>query len=174
METSPNILTRSPKPIKGAGLTNPGIVVLQFLLILVVETAEYSISKVGLVTGIAIWVAIFGGIYLGRSGTSFASAVNPPIAFFLATIIIVGTVGGSGLHLTKFGLDMVIALGGGAPYLAMGTIAAWGWHFYSIRTLNSGIGIDRSSNEANEPNEPNEAKVVEGEGAIDQVISPQP
>jgi hypothetical protein len=158
-------MTRSPKPIKGAGLTNPGIVVLQFLLILMVETAEYSISKVGLLTGIAIWVAVFGGIYLGRSGTSFASAVNPPIAFFLSTIIIVGTAGGLGMHLTKFGLDMVIALGGGAPYLAMGTIAAWGWHFYASRTLNSGTGIDRSVNDVSER---------EGESAIGEIISPQP
>ncbi len=133
MTTPASVLARSPKPIKGAGLTNPGIVILQFLSILLVETTEYWASKVGAFTGIAIWVAIFGGIYLGRSGTSFASAVNPPIAFFFSTLILVGTIGGAGLHLTKFGLDMVIALGGGAPYLAIGTVIAWGWHFYLLR-----------------------------------------
>ena len=98
MTTPASVLAGSPKPIKGAGLTNPGIVILQFLFILLVETTEYWASKVGAFTGIAIWVAIFGGIYLGRSGTSFASAVNPPIAFFFSTLILVGTIGGAGLH----------------------------------------------------------------------------
>jgi len=146
MTTPSSVLAATPKPIKGAGLTNPGIVVLQFLLILLVETIEYWASKVGAFTGIAIWVAIFGGIYLGRSGTSFASAVNPPIAFFFSTLILVGTMGGAGLHLTKFGLDMVIALGGGAPYLVIGTVIAWGWHFYLIRKPKADLAVAEINN----------------------------
>lgn len=122
-----------PKPIKGAGLTNAGVVLLQFLLILLFETIEYSVGKVGIITGIAIIVASVGGFYLGRPGTSFATVVNPPIAFFITTIILIATVGGAGLHVAKFGLDLVQTLGGAAPYLVIATAAGWGWHFYKGR-----------------------------------------
>ncbi len=117
-----------PKPIKGAGLTNAGVVVLQFLLILLFETIEYSIGKVGIITGIALIVAVAGGFYLGRPGTTFASVVNPPISFFITTVVLIATVGGSGLHVTKFGLDLVTTLGGAAPYLGVATLAGWIWH----------------------------------------------
>ena len=76
-----NDLRTLPKPIKGAGLTNPGVVILQFLIILLFETIEYSVGKVGIITGLAIIVAIAGGFYLGRTGTSFTAVVNPPIVF---------------------------------------------------------------------------------------------
>ena len=122
-----------PKPIKGAGLTNAGVVILQFLLILLFETIEYSVGKVGIVTGISIVLAISGGFYLGRPGTSFATVVNPPIAFFISTIILISTIGGAGLHVAKFGLDLVQTLGGAAPYLVVATIAGWGWHWWSNR-----------------------------------------
>ena len=122
-----------PKPIKGAGLTNAGVVVLQFLLILLFETVEYSVGKVGIITGIAIVLAIAGGFYLGRPGTSFATVVNPPIAFFITTIILISTIGGAGLHVAKFGLDLVQTLGGAAPYLVIATVAGWGWHWWQNR-----------------------------------------
>jgi hypothetical protein len=169
MTTPSSVLAASPKPIKGAGLTNPGIVILQFLFILLVETIEYWASKVGAFTGIAIWVAIFGGIYLGRSGTSFAAAVNPPIAFFFSTLILVGTMGGAGLHLTKFGLDMVIALGGGAPYLVIGTVIAWGWHFYLARTAKQAVNVAEIDDQKGivKP-EIEEQEIAEPEAVIDQ------
>jgi len=119
-----------PKPIKGAGLTNAGVVVLQFLLILLFETIEYSLGKVGIITGIAIIIAVAGGFYLGRKGTSFAAVVNPPISFFISTILLISTIGGAGLHVAKFGLDLVTTLGGAAPYLGVATIAGWGWHLW--------------------------------------------
>ena len=122
-----------PKPIIGAGLTNAGVVVLQFLLILLFETVEYSVGKVGIITGIAIVLAIAGGFYLGRPGTSFATVVNPPIAFFITTIILISTIGGAGLHVAKFGLDLVQTLGGAAPYLVIATVAGWGWHWWQNR-----------------------------------------
>ena len=62
-----------PNPIKGPGLTNAGVILIQFLLILLIETFEYSISKVGIITGLAIIISVAGGIYLGREGTSFAA-----------------------------------------------------------------------------------------------------
>jgi hypothetical protein len=126
------------KPIKGPGLTNPGVVILQFLLILLVETIEYSFSKVGVLTGIAIILALVGGFYLGRTGTAFATVVNPPISFFISTIILIATVGGAGLRVTRFGLDLVTSLGAGAPYLALTTICGWGYYFWNKRSLSSG------------------------------------
>ena len=127
-----------PKPIQGRGLTNPGVVILQFLFILFIETCEYSFSQVGIITGVAILVALFGGLYLGREGTSFASVVNPPIAFFLSTIVLIGTVGGAGLHVARFGLDLVTSLGAGAPYLAISALIGWSYYFWHKRSLSSG------------------------------------
>ena len=125
--------------IKGPGLTNAGIVVLQFLLILLVETIEYSFTKVGIATGIAILLAIFGGYYLGRPGTTFTTAVNPPIALFISTVLLIGTVGGSGLHIARFGLDFVTTFGASAPYLIIGTGLGWVNHLWGakIRALLS-------------------------------------
>jgi len=120
-----------PRPIKGLGLTSAGVVVLQFLIILLVETIEYSLGKVGIATGVALFAALGSGFYLGRPGTSFATVVNPPIALFITSIILIATIGGAGLHLAKFGLDLVTTLGGAAPYLAIATIAGWGWHLWS-------------------------------------------
>ena len=119
-----------PKPIKGASLTSAGVVVLQFLLILLAETLEYSLGKVGAITGISLIIAVAGGIYLGRPGTSFAAAVNPPIALFISTIILIATIGGAGLHAAKFGLDLVTSLGAAAPYLAIATVGGWGWYLF--------------------------------------------
>ncbi len=126
-----------PKPIKGAGLTNPGVVVLQFLLILLVETIEYSATKVGVITGVALIIALAGGIYLGRSGTIFTAVVNPPISFFISSVILIATIGGAGVHVAKFGLDLVQTLGGAAPYLVLGTALGWGWYFWSKHQENS-------------------------------------
>ena len=128
-----------PKPIIGAGLTNAGVVVLQFLLILLFETVEYSVGKVGIITGIAIVLAIAGGFYLGRPGTSFATVVNPPIAFFITTIILISTIGGAGLHVAKFGLDLVQTLGGAATYLVIATVAGWGWHWWQNRKSSTEV-----------------------------------
>ena len=120
-----------PRPIKGLGLTSAGVVVLQFLLILLGETIEYSLGKVGIITGVAIFAALGGGFYLGRPGTSFATVVNPPIALFITSIILIATVGGAGLHPAKFGLDLVTTLGGAAPYLVIATFVGWGWHLWA-------------------------------------------
>ena len=120
-----------PRPIKGAGLTNAGVVVLQLLVILLVETIEYSATKVGIFTGLALIAAIAGGFYLGRAGTEFATIVSPPIIFFFASILLIATVGGAGLHVTKFGVDLVTTLGGAAPYLALATLAGWSWYIWN-------------------------------------------
>jgi len=124
---------RPAKPIKGPGLTVPGIVILQGLLILIAETLEYAIGKIGAITGIALLLAIAGGIYLGRSGSEFATAVNPPLAFLFSTILILCTLGGVGLHVARLGLDLVTALAGVAPYLFIGALLSWGYYIYAMR-----------------------------------------
>ena len=109
-----------------------GLVLLN-LLILLVETIEYSFTNVGIPTGIAILLAIFGGYYLGRPGTTFVTAVNPPIAFFISTVLLIGTVGGAGLHLARFGLDFVTTFGATAPYLIIGTGLGWVNHLWGAK-----------------------------------------
>lgn len=133
-----------PKPIKGAGLTNAGVVLLQLLLILLAETIEYSATKVGIFTGLAIIAAIAVGFYLGRPGTEFATIVTPPIIFFFASVLLIASVGGAGVHVTKFGVDLVTTLGGAAPYLVLATVAGWGWYIWNY------LRSKKSSGEARE------------------------
>lgn len=144
-----NDLRTLPKPIKGAGLTNPGVVILQFLIILLFETIEYSVGKVGIITGLAIIVAIAGGFYLGRPGTSFTAVVNPPIVFFFCTIVLIATIGGAGVHVAKFGLDLVTTLGGAAPYLVVGSAVGWGYDLWRNRKPKT-ISEDSDSKESEE------------------------
>ncbi len=122
-----------PKPIKGRGLTVPGVFILQTLLIFAAESFEYSYTKVGIFTGIALLISFFGGLYLGRAGTSFVSVVNPPLVFMFATLVLMATVGGTGLHLTKIGVDLISAMSGAAPYLVLGTFLGWIIHFFKAR-----------------------------------------
>lgn len=117
------------KAIKGPGLKAAGVVVLQFLFIFIFEAIEYSITKVGLFTGLAILFAWIFGAVLGRKGTSYVNAINPPIAFLFATLLIYSTIGGAGIKVTKIGLDLVNALSGVAPYLISGAVLAWVAHF---------------------------------------------
>lgn len=127
-----------PKPIKGRGLTNPGVVILQFLLILLFETFEYSFTKVGVLTGFALIAAELGAIYLGRPGTSFAAVVNPPIAYLLSTLILLESVGSVGVHITRFGIEFISALASEAPYLILGALIGWSYYFWEKRSLTSG------------------------------------
>ncbi len=124
---------RISNPIKGPGLKGPGIVILQFLLILFFETFEYAFTKVGIFTGLAILIAFLGGIYLGRSGTIFTAVVTPPLAFLFSTLLLIASIGGAGLSVSHIGLDLVSMLGAAAPFLVIG--AAAGWLYYFIQKL---------------------------------------
>ena len=116
------------KIISGPGLKAPGVVLLQFLLILLVEAAEYNISKIGTLTGIAILVSVGGAIYLGRRGSEFAAAVNPPLALVVATFINLAVFSGDGLHIARLSLAFVTALAAVAPYLIIGALISWGYY----------------------------------------------
>ena len=115
--------------ISGPGLTAPGVVLLQFLLILLIESIEYNLTKIGLFTGIAILISVGGGLYLGRRGSEFATAVNPPLAFVAATLINLIVFSGDGLHIARFGLAFITALANVAPFLIIGAITSWGYYF---------------------------------------------
>ena len=121
------------KAVKGPGLKVPGIILLQFLLILSAEAFEYAFTKVGLLTGIAILISFLGGLYLGRPGTSFTNAVNPPIAFLFSTLIVIGTIGGTGFSPSKIGLDLISLLSSVAPWLISGAVISWAAHFAFMR-----------------------------------------
>jgi hypothetical protein len=126
--------TFAKKPIKGAGLTAPGVVILQTIFILIVETLEYAIGKIGTLTGLALLIASAAGIYLGRRGTDFVNAVNPPLAFLFSTLVVLCTLGGVGLHVARLGLDLITALAAVAPYLVIGAIGSWGNYLYKARS----------------------------------------
>ena len=123
------------KPIKGPGLTTPGVVILQFLFIFLIQAFELQFLSdandpvTGILTGLAIVIAFGGGLYLGRAGTAYASAVNPPIAFLISTVCLLITIGGTGLHPTSFGPAIVKSLAKEAPFLIIGAIIGWGGYF---------------------------------------------
>ena len=57
-----NNLPKPPikSPVNGAGLTKPGVVILQFFLIGFVAMVEiFFRSNVGFITGIAIWISYY-------------------------------------------------------------------------------------------------------------------
>lgn len=123
-------------PIQGAGLKAPGVILLQFLLILFFETFEYAFTKVGIFTGVALIVAWAGGLKLGRRGTSFTAVVNPPLAFLVSTILLIATLGGTGFSISHVGLDLISMLGAAAPFLVTGALFAWGYYFLAAAKKN--------------------------------------
>ena len=119
-------------PIKGAGLTKPGIVILQFVFISFVALIEiFFRSNVGFLTGIAIWASYYGALIYGRPGTTYVAVVNPPIAFGAAAILLLPTVGGFSLSITRLGVDLVSGLASVAPFLLSGALFGW-WHYFKL------------------------------------------
>ena len=113
--------------ITGPGLKKQGVVVLQSLFIALFTLLELWIrSGVGVVTGIVICLALFGGIRFGRSGTRYVSVVTPPLAF--AATILVHVILTDGLKISRAGIDFIAALASVAPYLMLS--ALYGWFMY--------------------------------------------
>ncbi len=113
-------------PMKGPGLTKPGVIVLQFLVIFLFQAVELLFrSSLGIITAIAIWIAFFGVIYLGRSGTLYVAAVSPPISLLITSFILMPTVGGGSFAPTKFLVDLVSGLASISFYLLSGAAITW-------------------------------------------------
>lgn len=125
-------------PIKGPGLTKPGVIVLQFLVIFLFQAVElFFRSSLGIITAIAIWIAFFGAIYLGRSGTLYVAAVSPPISLLIASFILMPTVGGGSFAPTKFLVDLVSGLASISFYLLSGAAITWFLWFKKERNRSS-------------------------------------
>jgi len=113
--------------ITGPGLKKQGVVVLQTLFIALFTLLELWIrSGVGIVTGVVLCIAVFGGVRLGRSGTRYVSVVTPPLAF--AATILVSVIAADGIKITRVGIDFIAALASVAPYLIIS--ALYGWFMY--------------------------------------------
>lgn len=113
-------------PIKGPGLTKPGVIVLQFLVIFLFQAVELLFrSSLGIITAIAIWIAFFGAIYLGRVGTLYVAAVSPPISLLISSLILMPTIGGGSFVPTKLLLDLVSGLAAISFYLLSGAAITW-------------------------------------------------
>lgn len=118
------------KKIQGPGLTKPGVAILQTFFIALFMAIEIALrGNVGFITGFALWLAFAGGIYLGRTGTIFTSVVTPPIAFAIAIVTLLPTLGGSTLRISRFALDLVSGLAGIAPFLVSGALVGWVIYF---------------------------------------------
>lgn len=114
------------RPIKGPGLTKPGVIILQFLVIFFFQGIELIFrSSLGIISCLAIWLAFFGAIYLGRVGTAYVAAVSPPVSLLISSIILIPTVGGGSLAPSKFLIDLVAGLASVSFYLLTGAAVAW-------------------------------------------------
>jgi len=113
--------------ITGPGLKKQGVVVLQTFFIALFTLLELWIrSGVGIVTGVVLCIAVFGGVRLGRSGTRYVSVVTPPLAF--AATILVSVIAADGIKISRVGIDFIAALASVAPYLIIS--ALYGWFMY--------------------------------------------
>jgi len=114
--------------ITGPGLKKQGVVVLQTLFIALFTLLELWIrSGVGIVTGLVLCIAVFGGIRFGRSGTRYVSVVTPPLAF--ATTILVSVILADGIKISRVGIDFIAALASVAPYLIISALYGWIMYF---------------------------------------------
>jgi hypothetical protein len=120
--------TTSTKPlIQGPGLKAPGIVVIQFLFITLFVLIELVFrSGVGIITGVAICAAFYGGVRFGRPGTTYVSVVTPPIAFAISLITL--TLLFDGFKPSRVGIDVIAGLASEAPFLIIS--ALYGWFIY--------------------------------------------
>jgi hypothetical protein len=113
--------------ISGPGLKKEGVVVLQTLFIALFTLLELWLrSGVGIVTGLVLCLAVFGGVRFGRTGTRYVSVVTPPLAF--AATVLVNVIINDGLKITRVGIDFIAALASVAPYLIIS--ALYGWFMY--------------------------------------------
>jgi hypothetical protein len=125
-------------PLKGPGLTKPGVVILQFLVIFLFEAVEILFrNSLGIITCLAIWIAFFGAIYLGRAGTAYVTAVAPPISLLISSIILMPTLGGGSFAPTELLIDLVAGLASVSFYLLTGAAVAWFIWFKKERNLDS-------------------------------------
>jgi hypothetical protein len=110
--------------ITGPGLKKEGVVVLQTLFIALFTLLELWIrSGVGVISGLVIALALFGGVRLGRPGTRYVSVVTPPLAF--AATVFIYAIASHGISISRVGIDFVAALASVAPFLILSALYGW-------------------------------------------------
>jgi hypothetical protein len=83
-------------------------------------------SGVGILTGLAICASLYGGLRIGRSGTTYVSVVTPPIAFAISLFLL--TLLFDGFKPSRVGIDVIAGLASEAPFLIIS--ALFGWFVY--------------------------------------------
>jgi hypothetical protein len=110
--------------ITGPGLKKEGIVVLQSFFIAFFAGIELLIrSGAGIVSGVILCLVLFGGIRLGRTGTTYVAVVTPPLAF--AATVLAYLLLTDGFSPSRVGLDFIASLAGIAPYLLASALYGW-------------------------------------------------
>ena len=110
--------------IQGPGLKKPGIIILQSLFIGFFVFIEMRLrTGVGIITGIAICLALLGSLRFGRAGTTYVSVVTPPIAFLVSALF--NTILLDGLKPARVGIDLIAALASVAPFLIISALYGW-------------------------------------------------
>ena len=121
--------------MKTLGLKKEGVVTLQALAIFLFCGIEYFVRQgFGIVSGVIVLLTFLLGNRLGRPGTAFVSAVNPPLAF--AAIAILVSLIHNGIHIAKLFIDFVGSLASIAPWMLAGAVFAW-YQFLRWRRANS-------------------------------------
>lgn len=110
--------------IQGPGLKKQGIVVVQSFLIALFTFIELMFRNgVGIITGLVLLVAFFGGIRFGRPGTAYVSVVTPPLAFAASALFWIIIF--NGFKPARIGIDFIAALASEAPFLIIGSLYGW-------------------------------------------------
>lgn len=113
-----------PGVARKTGLTKPGVIVMQTLLIAIFTTFDLFVREdTGVLTGAAICLATLGTIRFARAGTEYVSAATAPLAF--AAVALISLIVIDGIQPSKLGVDIVSSLASAAPYLLFS--ATFGW-----------------------------------------------
>ncbi len=120
--------------IPGPGLKNEGVIFFQFIAIAFFTLAELFVrGGTGILTGLVLIVATYGGVAYGRTGTRYATAVTPPIA--LAVVVLFYTLMTDGIKISRVGVDFVASLASVAPFLIIAALYGW-YQFLNEKAKN--------------------------------------
>jgi hypothetical protein len=127
--------TTVKKPsLSGPGLKKEGVIFFQTLFIFFFSWLEMWIRNgAGALTGLILCLVTYGGVSYGRTGTRYVSAVNPPLAFAVTTLIYIFF--SDGLHPARIGIDFIAALASVAPYLLISALYGW-FMFFNEKAKN--------------------------------------
>jgi len=127
--------TTIKKPsLSGPGLKKEGVIFFQTLFIFFFSWLEMWIRNgAGALTGLILCLVTYGGVSYGRTGTRYVSAVNPPLAFAVTTLIYIFF--SDGLHPARIGIDFIAALASVAPYLLISALYGW-FMFFNEKAKN--------------------------------------